>query len=148
MSAAKPESVGAKLDRVLRTTAYRVKAPLNLVLKVGAKCPSMDRHLSKRKGAGAAMISACNPLGKRLSDEENHQRERALLAVVKTMGLEHWAALATPANGGPPEPSLLILPIELEAAKAIAKNFERFALVFHTKGGKSELIYTGLEPKR
>lgn len=136
------------IDRTYRAMVYRVSPPLSATLKVGSRCSTLDLHLGKRKAEGAVFISAGNPLGRALSEEENLDRDRALNAVLKTMSVEHWSATRSLEKGGAkPIPGRLILPIELQAALEIAKNFEQLAMLYHPKGQKTQIIYTGLTLK-
>lgn len=79
----------------------------------------------------SAFITACNPLSRALSDDENATRQEALLSTLKSRSLRWIGGIGQdPVNDWPSEPSVLILGLSLESAKVLAQDYEQNAFVW------------------
>lgn len=146
---ASAEAPCPRLDAAYRATAYRVRPPLDLVLRVDVACPGLDRLLRARGAPGAAFIAAANPRGVPLSEADNQARDAELARVARGLGLDaHPGHGAADASDWPPEPSRLLLPLSFELAVVLARRFDQLALLFHRPGEVTRLCYTGLPPRR
>lgn len=127
-----------------RATDYRVY-PLNgqagFTLRIGTQQADL-LPLMKRYGAkSAAYITACNPLGNKLSDVENRSRQAALQMVLGQRSLAHFPGIGQGTAGNwPGEESFLILGLNLAAAKRLATDFEQNAFVWVGADAVAQLI--------
>lgn len=138
----------ARLDAAYRRTVYRVTgrgdaAPGATVdLRIGRTDPALTDLLCREGGAGAAIVSACNPGSRRVPDPVNESAHRALERAVAAGGWAWLPALALdPLGDWPAEPGLLILGIERSAALRLARRFGQNALVRVEPGTAPQLIW-------
>ena len=110
-------------------------------LRVGARCPQLDRELAARKLSSWAYLTACNPGSQPLPTTENRERQQELRRAVEDGG---WACF--PGAGVPdtstwtPEESLLILGIQRRSALELARRFGQLAIVWGTRDAAAELL--------
>lgn len=89
----------------------------------------------------AAFITAWNPFAQQLSDTENETRQQALKACLTHRGPAFIEGIGQhPGNGCPVEPSVLILDLGREAAKALAGQYEQLAFVWADQTGLPTLM--------
>ena len=124
------------LIQAYRETYYKAFARPDLAevaftLLIDQPCAGLlAAHRSHRAGC-SAFITACNPYSKHLTDSENARRQDSLALVLKTRGLFFDAGVGQhPSNNWEGEPSFLVYGVDLEAAKALGRQFEQNAIVW------------------
>lgn len=115
-------------------------------LRVGQDHPEFDQALGAHDWA---ILTACNPRGRRLEDAENRQRQAALTAELQACGLVWHAALnRDPAGVWPDEPSMLVLDAAPETLDELARSHDQAALLAGRPGGPARLrLYGGGWPE-
>lgn len=119
----------------------------NVEIDLRVRLGPEDRENMQRLGiTGAfAVITACNPFGRRLTDAENARRTEALARV-----LEGRSIMAVPADGVSPdrmhrEPGFAAA-ISLPVAASIATSFDQTALFWYD--GKAFWIVEAANPSK
>ncbi len=133
--------IPAQTLEAYRQSDYRVFATPPLVLRVGERSAAL-RALHARHGVEcSAFVSACNPFSRRLEEACNAARHRALqqeLARGQLSFIE--GAGGHPDNGWPSEPSVLVLGLTLQAARALAERLEQNAFLWSAAEGVPRLV--------
>lgn len=112
-------------------THYIVHHEPPFTMNIGVFCPDLLKLMADRKALCAAFITAWNPFARQLSDKENEARQQTLKASLSQRGLTYIDGIGQhPGNGWPGEPSVLILDLGREAAKALAGQYEQLAFVW------------------
>jgi predicted nucleic acid-binding protein len=106
-------------------------------LKVGRRSAALDALLGEAGAAGAAFVTAANPLGERRSDEENRT---ALAALEASLAYPFHRGEGRDPEGGWAEPSLLVVGIPRGEAEALGRTLRQNALVYAAKGAAPELV--------
>jgi len=126
----------ASLDAAYRATDYFFNHSAGRIcIRIGEPCPSIDAH-------SWAYLTACNPQSTILPRDENDRRMQMLLREVEAAGLRFYYGEARSRDGKwPPEPSLLILDIDEQAAIDLARRFEQAAIVFGRRDESARLVW-------
>jgi Protein of unknown function (DUF3293) len=124
-----------------RQTEYRVFGAMPAVLRVGVRCPELALLHAAHDTQCSAFITACNPLGARLADAVNQQRQEALAAQLSRQGLVAIAGIGQhPVNSWPGEPSYLVPAVTRTAAQQLGQQFEQNAIIWAGADAVPELI--------
>jgi hypothetical protein len=136
MSTLPPELLQAFAD-----THYIVHHGSPFAMHIGQPCPDLKKLMEDRNALCAAYITAWNPFARKLSDRENEDRQQELKDTLKKRGLTCIDGIGQhPSNGWKGEPSVLILGLDREAAKALAGHYEQLAFVWADKTAVPELV--------
>ncbi len=142
-----------RLELCYRATIYRVYADHGEVLdlRIGRHCAALEALLARNaclSGDGNrcwAILTACNPASRRLSEEENAHRQRLLGQTLAGLGYSTLDAVnlvdvphgendggrgGDAATGWPPEAAHFVLFLPLPQAFALAEDFGQNALVY------------------
>ncbi len=132
-----------ELDAVYRATSYVVFGPeQRFTLHIDEKSPHLDELLLRHGTSRWAFVSACNPGSITLTDEENRRRTEELRRLVVEAGYPFYAGEGVGDDGSwPPEPSLLILGIDFDAAAALGRRFEQNAILTGEIGEAVRLLW-------
>jgi len=129
------------LKAAYKETHYRVHHEPPFTLLIGKTSQEMLGLFKQTGNHSAAFITAWNPYSKALPVEQNHQRQNSLRAVITARGLSSIPGIGQhPSNNWPGEESLLILGIDFEAVRAVARKFEQWAFVWIPASGIPELV--------
>ena len=129
------------LQSALEETHYIAHHEPPFTMNIGKPCPELKKLMAERNALGAAFITAWNPFAQKLSDKENEARQQELKATLKKRGLAFIDGIGQhPSNGWQGEPSVLILDIDREAAKALAGHYEQLAFVWADKIAFPQLL--------
>jgi hypothetical protein len=121
----------AELFQAFTETHYIVHHKPPFTMNIGVPCPHLKKLMAERKALCAAFITAWNPFAQQLSDTENKARQQTLKGNLTERGLAFIDGIGQhPGNGWPGEPSVLILDMGREAAKALAGQYEQLAFVW------------------
>ena len=89
----------------------------------------------------AAYITAWNPFGRKISDNENYVAEQKLIAEIESRELFYLKGESIDPSGlWPNEPSLLIFGITLESAKELVKRYRQNGFIYISDDAKPQLI--------
>ena len=125
-----PRSSTALWDAYRRTTYVARTGDGELRIHPDRRSPEIDALLNEHRADEWAYITAYNPESRRLSEGDNARRQRALVQAVQDRDLTffHGESVADSPTW-PPEPSLLILGISAEDARALGRQFGQLAIV-------------------
>lgn len=148
----KPDPGGgsdARLAAAYRAARYRVDAPgRELVLRVGRRSRRLDALLAARGAERFAWLTAVNPGSRRLGERENARRLARLDAEIARRG---WRALPgtslDPRGLWPDEPSRLVLDVDAETARELARQFGQNALLVGSCGEPVRLLRVAAPPR-
>jgi len=130
-----------KLQRAFEETHYTVHHQPAFTLRIGQHSPELDALLQASGHDCAAFITACNPQGQRLDASDNRQRQQNLLDELDARDLTTLPGSGQhPDNGWPAEESVLVLGLQFQAARALARGFGQLAFVWADRHQVAELI--------
>lgn len=110
-------------------------------LHIGIQGPELKSLMMRHSASSAAFITACNPLGVALSAECNQERHSALQQTLSRRSLPHFSGIGRGTSGDwPGEDSLLVLGLDLVAAKRLASEVEQNAFVWADAHAVPKLI--------
>jgi len=106
---------------------FIVDADPSFVMHVGHRCDALARLGIAR----CAFITACNPLGEAADDATNARRQQEFAQQLAQRGLS-WmtGAGCYPKQEWPAEPSLLVLDLSADDAKAIGHQLRQNAILW------------------
>jgi hypothetical protein len=122
-------------------TDYIVRGESSVILRIGKVSPELaEIHRSHRVDC-SVFITAFNPLSQPLNEQENARRHEFLMQEIKLRSLPTVQGLGShPDNGRPPEVSLLVPGLSLEASKSLGARFEQNAIVWSGTDAVPQLI--------
>ena len=126
-----------------RRTTYLAHTPNgDIRIKPGRRSPALDGLLNERRLREWAYLTAYNPASRKLAEEENVRRQRELVDAVRDRGLAflEGEGIGADTRRWPAEPSILILGIESEAARALGRQFGQLAIVVGAAGQPARLV--------
>lgn len=130
-----------QLRSAFEETNYIVHHEPPFTINIGKPSPELKKLMADRNALCAAYITACNPFARKLSDRENETRQQDLKDKLKRRGLICIDGIGKhPSNNWPGEVSVLVLGLDLEAAKSLARHYEQHAFVWTVGDGVPELI--------
>ena len=89
----------------------------------------------------AAYITAWNPFGRKISDNENYVAEQKLIAEIESRELFYLNGESIDPTGlWVNEPSLLVFGITLESAKELVKRYHQDGFLYIGNNAKPQLI--------
>jgi hypothetical protein len=136
-----PQHLHAELIQAFTETDYIVHHEKPFTMNIGKPCQALRKFMAERNALGAAFITAWNPFSQNLSAKENQARQDELKANLKKRGLICIDGIGKhPSNNWPGEVSVLVLGLDLEAAKSLARHYEQHAFVWSAGGGVPELV--------
>lgn len=120
-----------ELLQAFAETHYTVHHEPPFTLHIGQPCPPLKTLMAEHNALSAAFITAWNPFSRQLTDPENKTRQDELKATLKKRGLICIDGIGQhPSNNWPGEDSVLVLGLDLEAAKSLARHYEQHAFVW------------------
>ena len=124
-----------------RATEYQVGDPPAFGIRIGVHSVELaDLHRTHRVAA-SAFVTACNPFGQSLPDDQNAQHHRALCADVERRGLNAIEGVGEdPAGQWQGERSVLILGATRELTIELGHLYEQNAVVWSGADALPELI--------
>ena len=137
----------ASLQTAYEEAVYEVyNGEDTIELSVGKYCPELDRIFPAEDCPGWALITACNPYSRCLSEAENRQRHQKLLEYLSGLQYTSLAAVGKDKNNvWTPEQSLLIFWLNRPQAIAIGRQFQQNAIVYGELHQPVELLWVKSE---
>ena len=122
-------------------THYRVHGEAPFVLQIGQVSAEMLSLYERHNVDCAAFLTGWNPYSREVSETENRDRQKALETELARRSLTFLEGIGQhPSNNWPGEESLLILGLDLEAAKTMGGRHEQNAIVWCGTDGVPQLI--------
>ena len=110
-------------------------------MKVGKPSAELAEWFQTNNEDQAAYITAWNPFGEKISDDENYVAEQKLITEIESRDLSYLKGESSDPSGlWPSEPSLLVLGISLESAKALVKRYHQDGFIYIGDDTKPQLI--------
>lgn len=134
-------AIAANTLAAYRRAHYCVDALPSFVLRVDAPSAALQA-LQRRHGCACSVfITACNPGSQLLDPQVNALRQRALLEQLRTGAHTLFSGYGRDPDGlWPPEPSFLVLGLELDAAQQLGRRHEQNAVVWSGADAVPRLI--------
>jgi hypothetical protein len=124
-----------------KATLFNVLTSPPFTLKVNTTSESLKHLFQQHQASSAAFITAFNPYSEPLKEDENIQRNRALLTDLEVFHTPIFEGIGCDPDGvWPGEPSYLVLNIAKNDAIAVANKYQQNAIVWCGKSGKVELV--------
>ena len=134
-------SLEQNLILAYRDTNYGVDTVPPFVIKVGVPSEPLRQLYSQYRSDCAAYITACNPLGRGLSEADNTARQAALSSELTGRSLEFINGVGLDSKGEwPGEASFLVLGLSLEATRVLASKYEQNAVIWCDKDAVAQLV--------
>ena len=121
-------------------TDYIISDDPPLLMKIGEQSDDLRVLLGSMGVETAAFMTAWNPRSEQLTDDENDDRQGALLTDIETVRLNYLVGYGQGEDWQ--EYSYLVLGIDKDQATAMAMRFEQNAYVWIGPAGIPELITT------
>jgi len=122
-------SIPSQTIRAYKNTEFRVFSDPRLKLTIGKQNPNISRYQDDL--VGVAFITAFNPLGEALSDEQNERLHESLCSSVRESAYQFKEGEgADPTSEWASEKSLYIEGIGLSAAIQIGNQYRQNAIVW------------------
>ncbi len=135
-SAIDPDMVRAYLE-----TNYVVRGEPSVILRVGNACPELAAIHRSHHVDCSAFLTAFNPFSQPLDEQENDRRHEVLIQELKLRSLPVLEGYGShPDNGWPPEASVLVAGLSLEASKSLGARLEQNAIVWSAADAVPQLI--------
>ncbi|MDC8787109.1 DUF3293 domain-containing protein [Roseateles koreensis] len=127
--------------RAYEETEYRVIGESPFVLRIGVASQELATVQVATGVLSSAFVTACNPFGAVLTDEENSRRQVELAQELKTRSLSFIEGVGQhPNNNWPGESSYLVLGLNLEAARTLGHRLEQNAIVWAGDDAVPQLV--------
>ncbi len=133
-------TLDAKVLQAYQVTDYIVSDDPPLTLNIGVPNDDARILLASFGVETAAFITAWNPGGKKLTDDENDERQVELLSEIEQRRMNYLVGYGERDDWR--EYSYLILGIDREDASALALQFDQNAYVWIDFRGTPELVTT------
>ncbi len=135
-SAIDPDTIRAYLE-----TDYVVRGEPSVILRIGNTCPELAAIHRMHRVDCSAFLTAFNPFSEPLDEQENDRRHELLMQELKLRSLPVLEGYGShPDNGWPPEASVLVPGLSLEASKSLGARFEQNAIVWSGADAVPQLI--------
>ena len=136
-----PQHLYAELIQAFTETDYIVHHEQPFTMNIGKPSRALKALMAQHNALSAAYITAWNPFSQNLPAKENQTRQDELKANLKKRGLICIDGIGKhPSNNWPGEVSVLVLGLDLEAAKSLARHDEQHAFVWAAGDGVPELV--------
>ena len=109
----------------------------HFTLKIGRHSAPLDALLEAHGATDAAFVTAANPRGEKLDDEENRT---ALEALEASLGYPFYRGEGRDPEGSWAEPSLLVVGMPRGEAEALGRAWRQNAIVHAEKGAAAQLV--------
>jgi len=133
--------IPAELLQAFAETHYIVLHEAPFVIHIGQPSQELKALMAMNNALSAAFITAWNPFSQNLPARDNQVRHDELKANIKKRGLICIDGIGKhPSNNWPGEVSVLVLGLDLEAAKSLAQHYDQHAFVWASGDGVPELV--------
>jgi hypothetical protein len=127
--------------RAYLETDYVVRGEPSVILRIGKVSSELAAIHRLHCVDCSAFLTAFNPFSQPLDEQENDRRHELLMQELKRRSLPGLEGHGShPDNGWPPEPSVLVPGLSLEASKSLGARFEQNAIVWSGANAVPQLI--------
>jgi hypothetical protein len=128
-------------DRYRRTTYVAHTGNGDIRIRPGCRSSELDGLLNERRLLDWAYVTAYNPASRLLAAEDNVRRQQELIKAVQDRGLAYLDGEGIGEDATwPAEPSILILGIQADDARALGRQFGQLAIVVGRTGQPARLV--------
>lgn len=113
-----------------RETRYCIEGDTPVTLHIGQRSGALAALHIAAGVESSAFVTAWNPFSRKCDDETNAELQHKLIDELARLGLRFVAGVGRHPSGDWAEPSLLVLGISLDAAKALGIRYEQNAIVW------------------
>jgi hypothetical protein len=132
-----------------RAMSFTIRSSRLLKVQAGLRNPELARLLKMHNASTAAVVTACNPLGRKAPATQNKTCDAALAAAIKKLKLAALPAQRRASdNGDASDPAYLVLNISGAQAEALLIQFDQHALLWCNQSGAPELMLHPLVRQR
>ena len=137
----KESQLASNLIRAYQATNFIIKTQPEFTLNVDTKSEKLMSLFMENRVDSAVFITAWNPYGELLSNEENQDRNNNLKDELNLRSLKFINGFGQdPSGEWAGEDSFLVLAISLEASKKLGAQFEQNAIVWSDNNAIPKLI--------
>jgi len=112
-------------------TQYRIHGDTPFVLRIGQRSEELATLFQERDVSSAAVLTAWNPYSEFKTKAENEVEQGNLISALDRLALPHHPGHgADPTGEWPPEPSQLVLGVDLEVAIDLGNQFRQNGIVW------------------
>lgn len=138
-----PRELAPELIAQYRQSTYRFELGGETVrMRVDDASAGLAEAHRRHGVASSAFLTAWNPRSEPRDERENDARNEALRSDLRRIGLGWLEAKGVAADESWEEPSLLVLGIGEEAARALARRYGQNAFLFAGKDAVPRLVLT------
>ena len=127
--------------RAYSETEFHVDARPPFTLRVGEYCEHLISLYKQFRAESCAYVTACNPRGETISDEENFWLQSELANELDQRSLKCFDGVGKHPDGDwPGEQSFLVLGISLETSKTLGIKLNQNAIIWCSVDAVPQLI--------
>ena len=131
-----------QLNEAYRQTRFMADTPTHTIcIRIGETNAELDSMLDTQGHDEWAYITAWNPGLKRLSEQENKQRQAQLETDLRSSDLAFYYGEGIAADGSHREASVLVIGISKEDAIQAGRKWDQSAIVYGQRGEAAQLLY-------
>jgi hypothetical protein len=122
-------------------TDYSIWGSRRFILRIEQRNDDLTALYQRYEVSSAAVLTAWNPHSETRSDRENQNAQMELISEIDRLCLRHEPGEGTdPSGKWPPEPSRLVLGIDLETAQSLGRKFMQNGFVWIDTDGVPLLV--------
>ncbi|WP_353150928.1 DUF3293 domain-containing protein [Pollutimonas bauzanensis] len=124
-------------------TNYVVFSPAaSFSLRIGKYSAGLAKLMSEHRANTAAILTAYNPGAAPVDIKANRDAQKLLLDSIQMQSVSYFFGENIPADAdGPLEPTIVVMGMQLEQARALAEQFKQLAFVFSDARAIPELVW-------
>ena len=126
---------------IYQNAKYEVLSCPQIVIAIGENNEHLDKLLMRNGSQTAALLTAWNPEGKKVSQQENLKAMESLELALNEMKLPFLPGMGSDPKGAWKEESYLILGIALDQAESLGRQFQQNAFVWIEIGHGPRLVW-------
>lgn len=131
ISAFGPSRIARETIEAYLATDYRIWGAWPLVLRIGRRSAELAALFDAQNATSAAVVTAWNPFSEPRPDTENEAAHARLIFDIEQLSLSHQPGHgADPTGNWPPEPSRLVLGIDLPSAGSLGRKYRQNGIVW------------------
>lgn len=125
-------------------TNYVVFAPnASITLRIGQYSTNLTKLMSERNTNSVAILTAYNPDATPADVKTNLDAQKLLLDSIHKRHVSYFLGEnVAPDGDGPQEPTIVVMGMQLEQARALAQQFRQLAFVFSDASAIPQLVWT------
>jgi hypothetical protein len=130
------------LRTIYETADYVIDDDPPIVFQIGVSHQGLALLLASFNAQSACLISASNPLGQKLTEDENLDRRMQLLSKIEHARLNYFVARHENAVQSWAQDCYLVFDLDAQVASRWAQEFDQFAWVDIPPNGCASVIWS------